>query len=59
MMQIGQTNHERRYWANKLRDNKLALVPLLQVRAMTGLLITDLVGRQLKEVAFVYEGVEE
>jgi hypothetical protein len=28
--QVGRTNTERRYWADKKREQKLALIPLLQ-----------------------------
>jgi len=27
---VGRTNTERRYWADKKREQKLALIPLLQ-----------------------------
>ena len=30
MEQVGRTNTERRYWADKKREQKLALIPLLQ-----------------------------
>lgn len=29
-VQVGRTNTERRFWADKKREQKLALIPLLQ-----------------------------
>lgn len=45
-IQVGRTNTERRYWADKKREQKLALIPLLQAEEDMGW-----IGRYRKALA--------